>query len=139
MYVEVEEVDASVNVVAWDPVDAGVEVTDSTDRSAVGFSSGSVEKPVSEELAAELIPDASPVALAEGEPVAWAEEALLSDRVIVSQGTSLSLVLEAWSLAEPPVDDASSLADGTTGWTEDWAASEVDWGEVGTASEVDWT
>jgi len=51
-------------------VDAGVEVTDSTDRSLVGFSSGSVENPVSEELAAEVTPDASAVALAEGEPVA---------------------------------------------------------------------
>ena len=70
MYVEVEDADASVKVVAWDPVDAGVEVTDSTDRSLVGFSSGSVKNPVSEELAAEVTPDASAVALAEGETVA---------------------------------------------------------------------
>jgi len=97
-------------------VDAGVEVTDSTDRSLVGFSSGSVENPVSEELAAEVTPDASTVALADGEPVAWAE--LLSDRVIVCHGTSLSLVLDACSLTGTAVD-ASSVVEVATDWAVD--------------------
>ena len=63
-----------------------------------------------------MTPDASAVALAEGEPVAWAEP--LSDRVIVCQGTSLSLVLEACSLTGTSVD-ASLVADVATDWIVD--------------------
>lgn len=96
-----------------------MEVTDSTDRSLVGFSSGSEENPVSEELAAEVTPDASPVALAEGVPVAWVDEASVADRVMVCQGTSLSLVvLDGCSLAGTVVD-ASSVAEVATDWTVD--------------------
>jgi hypothetical protein len=67
------------------PVDGGVEVTEAADRSLVAFSSGSVVKPLSAELAAEEIPDASPDAVSLALPAA-AEVVDGSWRVIVSQG-----------------------------------------------------
>lgn len=115
-------------------MEAGVEVTDSTDRSLVGFSSGSDVNPVSDELAAEVTPDASLVALAEGVPIASLDDAKDSDKVIVCQGTSLSVVLEGDSLVGSTVDassvagtavEASSVAEVATDWIVDCSATEV--------------
>jgi hypothetical protein len=81
-------------------VDAGVEVTDSTDRSLVGFSRGSVVKLPLLELAEAVVSDASAetvsLAVPEAEAVALAEVGSLMERVTVCHGTSDSVeVLEA--------------------------------------------